>query len=134
MSTKILFSCLVLFVLARFSVGDDNWPRFRGVNGSGISDAATVPVQWTDTDYNWKITIPGTGHSSPVVWEDRIFITSGEPQTAKRMILCLDTGTGRTIWQRDYESKPFRQHGENSYATATPAVAATPGAPPRLTP
>jgi len=109
-------------MLTRFSTGDDNWPRFRGFNGSGISDAATVPVQWMDTNYNWKVTLPGVGHSSPVVWGKRIFVTCGESTTAKRMVLCIDTVTGRTIWQRDYESKPFRQHGENSYATATPAV------------
>jgi len=122
MNTKIIVLCLVLSMSIKLSAGDDNWPRFRGVNGSGISAADTVPVMWMETNYNWKITLPGLGHSSPVVWGNRIFVTCGDPQTAKRIVLCIDTVNGRTIWQRDFESKPFRQHGENSYATATPAV------------
>ena len=58
------------------------WNRFRGPNGSGISDAKTVPARWTDKDYNWTIDLPGPGHSSPVAWDQRIFVTCGDPTTA----------------------------------------------------
>lgn len=112
----------MLFVSIASAGADDNWPRFRGVNGSGTGDAAALPVQWAETDYNWRVTLPGIGHSSPVVWSNRVFVTCGDPATAKRIVLCLDTVSGRKIWQCEYESKPFSQHGENSYATATPAV------------
>ena len=44
------------------------WPRFRGPNGSGISLAKTIPTTWTDKDFNWKLPLPAAGHSSPVVW------------------------------------------------------------------
>lgn len=98
------------------------WARFRGPDGAGISAATTVPVMWTDADYNWKVRLPGVGHSSPVVWGKRIFLTCGDPRTAQRSVLCLDTGDGRIAWQRDYPSKTFRQHGDNSYASATPAA------------
>jgi outer membrane protein assembly factor BamB len=98
------------------------WSRFRGPDGNGVSEATTVPVRWTDADYNWKVRLPGVGHSSPVVWEKRIFLTSGDPRTAQRSVLCLDAGDGRVLWQRDYPSKIFRQHGDNSYASATPAA------------
>ena len=47
------------------------WTRFRGPNGSGISDATTVPVKWTEKDFNWTADLPGQGHSSPVVWGDK---------------------------------------------------------------
>ena len=43
------------------------WTRFRGPNGQGISDAKTIPVKWIQTDYNWKVQLPGEGHSSPVL-------------------------------------------------------------------
>ena len=113
---------LVLLVSAWACAEEGQWPRFRGPNGAGISDATTVPVKWTDKDYNWKVQLPGLGHSSPVVWGSRIFLTTGDPNTAKRTILCLDTASGRTLWQRDYPSKTFGQNSDNSYATATPAA------------
>jgi len=102
--------------------GEGQWSRFRGPNGTGISDATTVPAKWTEKDCNWKVKLPGIGHSSPVLWGNRIFVTCGERKTARRMMLCLDTADGRTLWQRDYPSRTHRQHRDNSYGTATPAV------------
>ena len=101
---------------------ETQWPRFRGPGGAGISDATTVPVQWTDKDYNWKVKLPGEGHSSPVVWDKRIFLTCAERETAKRMVLCLDALDGHTLWQRDFPSKKYSQNGQNGFATATPAA------------
>ena len=123
MSRLVLpMTVLVLFLSSAACAGEGEWSRFRGPNGAGISDATTVPVRWTEQDYNWKVKLPGVGHSSPVLWGNRIFVTCGDPRTATRMILCLDTADGRTVWQRDYPSKTYRQHGDNSYATATPAA------------
>jgi outer membrane protein assembly factor BamB len=101
---------------------DEPWNRFRGPNGSGVSSATTVPVQWTEKDYNWKIELPGLGHSSPVVWRKRVFVTCGDPATALRTLLCLDARTGRTLWKREEPSKTYSQHRDNNYASVTPAV------------
>lgn len=101
---------------------DSEWSRFRGPNGSGISEAVTVPVTWTAGDYNWTVKLPGIGHSSPVVWGERVFVTSGDPDTAKRVILCFHRADGRVLWHREYPSQTFVQHQDNCYATATPAV------------
>ena len=119
-----IFPLIVAALLAPtiLRAAEGEWSRFRGPNGSGISGATSVPTRWTAKDYNWKVKLPGDGHSSPIVWERRIFVTCGDPAIGKRMILCLDAATGRTLWQRDYESKTFGQHGDNSYATATPAA------------
>ena len=114
-------SVFVLFVSVTYAQQDD-WSRFRGPNGSGLVNAVTMPVRWTNQDYNWKTDLPGLGHGSPVVWGNRIFLTCGEPETAGRTILCLDTADGDTLWRRDFQSRPHRQHRSNSYATATPAV------------
>jgi outer membrane protein assembly factor BamB len=102
--------------------GEGEWSRFRGPNGSGVSDAATVPARWTEDDYNWKIDLPGAGHSSPVVWGKRVFVTCGDPLSARRFVLCLDAASGRTLWQRDFPSTPYPHHADGNYATATPAV------------
>ena len=113
----------VALVVSSVSAADEGeWSRFRGPNGTGISRGTTVPVAWTDADYNWKIKLPGTGHSSPVLWGKRIFLTCGLPVDARRTVLCLDAADGRTVWRRDYPSKTFRQHRDNCYASATPAA------------
>jgi outer membrane protein assembly factor BamB len=116
----ILWFCLL--VLSGAHGGEGEWSRFRGPNGSGISNATTVPVRWTDKDYNWKVELPGVGHSSPVIWGKRVFATGGDPRTARRIVMCLDTADGHTLWQREYPSRTHPQHGDNGYATATPAV------------
>ncbi|NUQ66441.1 MAG: ThuA domain-containing protein, partial [Pirellulales bacterium] len=100
----------------------DSWSRFRGPNGTGISTATTIPVNWTEKDYNWKVALPGTGSSSPVVWGERVFVTCGDSTTAERTVLCIDAKDGHTVWRQKSPSKPHRQHRDNDYASATPAV------------
>jgi outer membrane protein assembly factor BamB len=117
-----LIAVVALLVPSVAGAGEGDWTRFRGPDGAGISDASTVPVTWTEKDYNWKVKVPGVGHSSPVLHGKRIFLTSAEPGTARRLVLCLDAADGHTLWQRDYPSKGYRQHSDNSYATATPAA------------
>ena len=102
--------------------GEGEWNRFRGPNGSGISDAKTVPAQWTEKNYNWQVALTGVGHSSPVIRGRRLFVTCGDPKTADRCVLCLDTTDGHKLWQRDFPSRKYAQHPDNGYATATPAV------------
>ncbi|MCX6902077.1 MAG: hypothetical protein NTW03_01085, partial [Verrucomicrobia bacterium] len=70
----ILFLSLTSF---NGAAGEGEWSRFRGPNGTGLSPADTVPVSWTDQDYNWKIKLPGPGHASPVLQGRRIFLTCG---------------------------------------------------------
>lgn len=90
-----------IFALAStVQAAEGEWTRFRGPNGSGISEAVAVPAKWTGQDYNWTVKLPGIGHSSPVVWGERIFLTSAEPETAKRFIQCLHRVDGRVLWQR----------------------------------
>lgn len=98
------------------------WPRFRGPGGTAAAAAPSVPVTWTDKDYHWKITLPGTGHSSPAVWGDRVFLTCGKEETGTRIVCCVSAGDGKLLWQREYPSKTYRFHKDNSYASASPAV------------
>ncbi len=121
---RILFSIAGLFFLFPFTPRADGqeWTRFRGPNGSGLSDATTVPVKWTDDDYNWKIELPGLGHSSPVLWGHKLFITSGDEETGARFVLCIDAASGRRLWQRDFAAEPNRKHQHNSFASGSPAV------------
>jgi len=113
---------LLLLPWAVYAADVDNWPRFRGPNGAGTSDAAAIPAQWTEKDFNWKVELPGGGHSSPVVWGDRIFVTSGMEDTGRRIILCLKAADGSVLWKHEYESSACKMNGLNSYASVTPAV------------
>src|SRR6188768_550953 len=61
------------------SAADANWPGFRGPSASGIADGQELPDTWngaTGTNLRWKVAVPGLAHSSPIVWGDRIFLTS----------------------------------------------------------
>jgi outer membrane protein assembly factor BamB len=118
----IIAAAMMLFACAAACAGEAEWNRFRGPDGLGISAATTIPVKWTEKDYNWKVALPGVGHSSPVLWGQKIFLTAGDPKTARRTVLCLSAADGRTLWQRDYESMAYSQSADNSFATATPAV------------
>jgi outer membrane protein assembly factor BamB len=108
--------------LATAAAAEGEWSRFRGPNGSGISDAAAIPLRWTERDYNWKVTLPGGGYSSPVIWKDRVFLLCADDATANRTVLCLRAADGRPVWRKDYDSTPHNFAKGNSYASATPAV------------
>jgi outer membrane protein assembly factor BamB len=100
----------------------DEWPRFRGPNGAGVGEAPGVPTQWTEQDFAWRIELPGVGHSSPVVWGDRLFVTAGNEDDGTRHVLCLDPQSGRTLWSREFAGEKARKHQHNSFASTTPAV------------
>lgn len=118
----IVVTCIAC--LGTSAVAQENqWTRFRGPNGTGISDARTIPTQWTNADYNWIAKPPGTGSSSPVVWQDRLFLTCVDKGTATRSVLCIDTGNGQIRWRRDFPYKGYRMlHRDNDVASATPTV------------
>jgi outer membrane protein assembly factor BamB len=122
--SKRSVSCLfwVLVVLLPLVTQGQEWTRFRGPNGQGISYAKTIPVKWIEEDYNWKIKLPGGGHSSPVLWGDKLFITSGDQQAGNSIIFALNVSDGKILWQKEYSLSKYRPNKLNSFATATPTV------------
>lgn len=112
----------VFSVTASPQVEAQEWTRFRGPNGTGISDAKTIPTQWTERDFNWKVALPGIGHSSPVVWGEKIFLTSTDEAAGKIIVHCHRTLDGVLLWRKDFSVTPHKKHKFNSYASGTPAV------------
>src|SRR5262245_51819127 len=103
------------------AVGAENWPRFRGPNGDGISADKGVPVQWTERDgVAWKVALPGIGHSSPVIWGDRLFVQSADEK--HRMLLCLRVADGKPLWTHVEAGAKGKTHQKNSLASSTPAT------------
>ena len=146
MSRKWISPVLILVLGFSVSLGNDHWPQFRGPAGSGIGEEPKLPENWSATEnVVWKTPIPGKGWSSPVVWADRIFITSVlssvEPEPPKKglyfggnrkapteehrwMVYCLDWTTGRVRWEREvHRGVPASdRHLKNTYASETPVT------------
>jgi outer membrane protein assembly factor BamB len=126
-----------------------NWPQFRGPAATGVADGQHPPVTWdvkAGTNVRWKTPIPGLGHSGPVVWGDRVFVTtalsSGEEDPKVRtgnygdvesvndtsehtwQVLCLDRDTGKVLWTRTaFKGVPkIKRHQKGSQANGTPAT------------
>lgn len=99
----------------------EDWTRFRGTNGEGKSDLSGVPTEWDLSDYEWKIDLPGKGHSSPIILGDKLFITTGE-KNGTRTTHCLNALTGEPIWHDSIDLDANHLHKKNSYASGTPAT------------
>ena len=121
----ILLATLVLFSSLRLLAED--WPCWRGPRGDGSSLETSIPVVWdgeSGKNIRWRVKLPASGHSSPVVAGDRVYITGCIEATKERCLLALDRATGRMIWQQTVVQSPLEtRHKLNSYASGTPAVA-----------
>ncbi len=126
---------------------DSNWPQFRGVEAGGVG-AGSPPIAWdgeSGKNILWKAEIPGLGHSSPIIWGDKIFITSAVAQSGdsalkvglygdikpvegegpqKFNLYCIDRKTGKILWERTAaEGQPkIKRHPKSTHASPTPAT------------
>ena len=120
---KTLIALLTLALLA-LPAAAENWPRFRGPTGQGVSTETGVPTTWSATEnVAWKVAIPGRGWSSPVVWGDRVFVTTAADDGASLHLVCLDRKTGAAAWDKEVcRQKVDNKSPQNSFATATPVT------------
>jgi outer membrane protein assembly factor BamB len=122
---KYLNYILTLWMVSSLSLTQaQNWPNWRGSNGDGTSIETNLPTEW-DSIKNviWKTPVPGIGHSSPIIWEDKLFITSALPETNEKLLLCYDCKSGHLVWQKTVLKSAFEnKHNHNSYASGTPAT------------
>lgn len=138
---------LLILALAIPAFASDNWPRYRGPGALGVAEDAELPDSWdTSKNVDWKRDIPGRGWSSPIVWGNRVFLTtvvnSGETEEARKglyfggdrskasqdihewRVLCLDLTTGKVVWNEAvHKATPQNPvHIKNSYASETPVT------------
>lgn len=153
----IVLGCLILLSGSRASLlmasDETNWPQWRGPGGSGISTEKNLPTEWSDTkNVQWKTEIPGRGHSSPIIWGRKIFLTTsiegpvvpgakavthirrgveyrhpdsvGGDHSYTIKVLCLDRESGKIHWEKTaYEGTVYDdRHRKNSFASATPVT------------
>jgi len=115
---------LLLIVLSTGWAHAENWPRFRGPTGQSVSSETDLPLHWgPDSNVVWKTAIPGIGWSSPIVWEDRIFLTSTTEDGVSCRVFCVDRSSGKMIWNREvFRQIPQHKERKNSHATPTPVT------------
>ncbi|MEX2114812.1 MAG: PQQ-binding-like beta-propeller repeat protein [Pirellulales bacterium] len=144
---RLFFACSLLLVAALPCSAQNNWPQLRGADSMGFVPGVKLPDHWSTTEnIAWKTDLPGRGWSSPIVWGDKIFVTtcvnSGDTEEIKKglyfggerpkpsddphswKVICLDLNTGSIVWdQTAHEGVPATPiHLKNSYASETPVT------------
>ena len=149
---KQVFFLLLFILISLSNYGQNNyyrqWPQFRGPFGSGIMDSTDLPDYWnieTSENVQWKIDIPGLGHSCPVIWDEKVFITtaiSGSGMDSLKIglygsgddvndrsehefrVYCINKFTGEKIWERlAHKGVPkTKRHTKSSHANPTPVT------------
>lgn len=117
--------CLILiFSIYSLVAPAQNWPCWRGPNGDGTCIETNLPVQWDSvTNIVWKSKVPGTGHSSPIIWEDKLFTLTTFPENQEKVLLCYNSEKGNLLWQKTVIKSPLEnKHSDNSYTSGTPAT------------
>lgn len=125
---KFLISILALLIVNNISETQaQNWPNWRGPSGDGTSTETNLPTKWDSiTNVLWKSHVPGIGHSSPIIWEDKLFTTTALPDTQEKLLLCYSCKDGALLWQKTVIDSPFGfKHTDNSFASGTPATDGT---------
>ena len=154
----LLIVCLLAITIFRSpatnaSGSGSNWPQWRGPDSQGISQEKNLPTEWSETkNVQWKTEIPGRGHSSPIIWGRKIFLTTslegpivpgakavthlrhgqvyvhpdsvGGDHSYTIKVLCLDRETGKILWEKTaYEGTVYDdRHRKNTFASATPVT------------
>ncbi|MFC1551046.1 PQQ-binding-like beta-propeller repeat protein [Candidatus Latescibacterota bacterium] len=121
------FGIILLFTISCVVFANDNWPSFRGPSNDGISDAADLPVEWSESkNIRWKTAIHDQGWSTPVIWDNQVWLTTATKDGHNLFAVCVDFNSGKILHDKlVFEiEKPQRKHDLNSYATPSPVVEA----------
>ena len=146
-----LIACLLFAAAPLHADGDakNAWPQWRGPLGTGVAPQADPPIEWSENkNIRWKVKLPGKGHSTPIVWGERIFLTTAIPvgefvkprfvrpgahdnlaltQSHEFVVLALDRKTGRILWQETVHKQVPHEAGHvtASLASASPVTDGT---------
>lgn len=101
-----------------------HWPAWRGPTADGVSPETRFPLRWSPSqNVRWRVDLPDRGNSTPVVWDDRIFVTQAVEREQSRTVLAFDRRTGRQLWKAGttYDAKEDT-HEDNPYCAASPTT------------
>lgn len=113
----------VLLLSSAATINAQEWTRFRGPGGHGLTDAKGVPAEIAAANIKWEIALSGSGHSSPVLWGDTIFLTASDGgDKGQRHVFAISAADGAERWRSSHKFTPYSQHKYNDYASSTPCV------------
>ncbi len=124
MKTRIPFVFLAAILFSATLTKAENWPAWRGADGRAVSHDPNPPRTWSaNENVRWKTPLPAPGNSTPIVWEDRVFITQGLDGGKIRSLICYDRRTGKKRWQQRvaYPNKET-SHGQNPTCSGSPTT------------
>ena len=100
------------------------WPRWRGPSGQGLVEGSGYPDEWSDTrNVLWRAPVPGSGNSSPIVFRDRIFLTTARDSGRKLSLLSYRRTDGELLWETAIDAEAVEHvHQKNGHASATPVT------------
>lgn len=117
---NLLLTALLSSVLTGLSFADSTWPGWRGPQQDGHSKDTQLPVKWDSSKIAWKAELPGIGQSSPVIWGEKIFLTSSLEDGKQRHVFCVDRSNGKVLWQQvAWIGEPEPTHKMNGWASST---------------
>ncbi len=120
-SRRLLF-CALATVFLRGSLGAENWPHWRGPNFDGSSGETKLPEAFSKTNnVKWIASLPGPSAATPIVWGDRVFVSSTDPRTKTLRAICLDAKTGRELWNQE-TGVGFNQDQVSNFACPSPVT------------
>ena len=113
--------CFAFCLTASDSAWGENWMRFRGPTGQGISSEKKLPVTWSATEnIKWKTSLPGKGWSSPIIFEEHVFLTASTEEGVSCRVICINRKDGTIAWTTEvHRQKTGPMRKQNSYATPT---------------
>ena len=119
-TTRCALIALCVSVAIAGAAGAADWPRFRGPNGTGFSSDHGVPVEFGEKkNLLWKVAVPGSGNSSPIVSKQRIFLQSASADGNQRTIYCFDLANGNTLWSKAVAGSTSVTHPKNTLASSS---------------
>lgn len=123
----LLFILLVSCIAMPAPAFAEQWPGFRGPTGQGICTDPHPPLHWGGTqNLLWQADIPGNGWSSPIVWNDRVFLTSTTDGGVSCHVICVSRDSGKILWDVEvFKQSPAHKENRNSDATSTPVTDGT---------
>ncbi|MFT3880139.1 MAG: PQQ-binding-like beta-propeller repeat protein [Gemmatales bacterium] len=119
MLLRFLIGAVTLFLVLA-SLHADNWPQWRGISGDGISKETGVPSKWSkEENILWSVPLPGMGGSTPVIWGDRLFLTT-ENKDKSLSLMCYSTKDGKEFWSKQITAKKGgRARGDEGNAASS---------------
>ena len=120
---SLIISTFLLLTAYSICQAETNWSQWRGSGGDGLSNASDVPQIFSAENLIWKTEIPGVGQSSPVFWEQMVYITSATDNGANRIVVAINRTSGKIAWQTSvWTGKPEETHSMNNRASSTCAT------------